>query len=57
MANEKRLIDANALLERLKFKRAISERGLYRGLESAMAQVNKAPHRGCRGSGACVLAH
>ena len=38
-----RLIDADALLERLKFKRAISERGLYRGLESAMAQVNKAP--------------
>ena len=38
-----RLIDANALLERLKFKRKISELGLYRGLESAMAQVKKTP--------------
>ena len=43
MANEKRLIDANALIERLKFKRKISEVGLYRGLESPMAQVEKAP--------------
>ena len=43
MANEKRLIDANALMERLMFKRKISERGLFRGLESAMAQVKKAP--------------
>ena len=43
MANEKRLIDANALMERLKFKRRISEVGLYRGLESAMAQCAKAP--------------
>ena len=43
MADEKRLIDANALMERLKFKRKISEVGLYRGLESAMAQCAKAP--------------
>ena len=43
MATEKRLIDANALMERLKFKRKISEVGLYRGLESAMAQCAKAP--------------
>ncbi len=43
MATEKRLIDANALMERLKFKRKISEVGLYRGLESAMAQCQKAP--------------
>ena len=43
MATERRLIDANALMERLKFKRRISEVGLYRGLESAMAQCAKAP--------------
>ena len=43
MATKKRLIDANALMERLKFKRKISEVGLYRGLESAMAQCAKAP--------------
>ena len=43
MANEKRLIDANALLERLRFKRKNSEYGLYRGLESAISQCNKAP--------------
>ena len=43
MAIKKRLIDANALMERLKFKRKISEVGLYRGLESAMAQCAKAP--------------
>ena len=42
MANEKRLIDANALIERLKFKRTISEVGLHRGLQSAMSQVEKA---------------
>ena len=42
MANEKRLIDANALIERLKFKKSISEVGLYRGLQSAMSQVEKA---------------
>ena len=38
-----RLIDADTLMERLKFKRKISEPGLFRGLESAMAQVKKAP--------------
>ena len=43
MENKKRLIDANALVERLKFKRKISELGLFRGLESAIAQVEKAP--------------
>jgi hypothetical protein len=42
MENKKRLIDANALMERLKFKRKISKVGLYRGLESAMAQCAKA---------------
>jgi hypothetical protein len=43
MANEKRLIDANALMERLKFKRRNSEVGLHRGLQSAMTQCEKAP--------------
>ena len=42
MANEKRLIDANALIDRLKFKWRVSEFGLHRGLESAIAQCNKA---------------
>ena len=43
MANEKRLIDANELVERLKFKRKNSEVGLHRGLQSAMTQVMKVP--------------
>ena len=38
-----RLIDANALMERLKFKRRNSEVGLHRGLQSAMTQCEKAP--------------
>ena len=43
MAKEKRLIDANDLIERLKFKKKISEVGLHRGLQSAMSQCDKAP--------------
>jgi hypothetical protein len=43
MATEKRLIDANDLIERLKFKKKISEVGLHRGLQSAMSQCDKAP--------------
>lgn len=43
MATEKRLIDANALIDRLKFKWKVSEFGLHRGLESAIAQCDKAP--------------
>ena len=43
MTNEKRLIDANDLIERLKLKKKISEVGLHRGLQSAMSQCDKAP--------------
>ena len=43
MVNKKRLIDANDLIERLKFKKKISEVGLHRGLQSAMTQCDKAP--------------
>lgn len=43
MENGYRLIDANDLIERLKFKKKISEVGLHRGLQSAMSQCDKAP--------------
>ena len=39
----KRLIDANALYDRLTFKRTIGSCNIYPGIESAIAQLRKAP--------------
>ena len=43
MANKMRLVDANALYERLAFKRTVGSSNIYAGLESAIAQLRKAP--------------
>ena len=54
MANEKRLIEANALVDKLEdLKSALYGWEDYNtGIDSAVYQAENAPHRGCRGSGA-----